>query len=196
MPANAITPKVPRRAALAAAASTLPLSQPTKAAGMTDLSETITNVLTTYVDHWNEYDVDPMIAMWDEEEPEPIYIAEEREPLIGWDAIKGYWQGADPETSDHLITFRDVIAREIAPGVAHAFWHMNWNAYFANEMLYQKPIGGPVRVTALLRKKDGNWKFFHWIEAPLASLIQLKRAHEAAVDPKFIAKLKAKGIEM
>lgn len=162
---------------------------------MTDLSETITNVLTTYIDLWNDYDVEPMIAMWDEDEPAPIYVAEEREPLHGWDAIKGYWRGADPETTDHMITFRDVQAREIAPGVAHAFWHMNWNAYFSTEALYQKPIGGPVRVTALLRQKGEHWKFFHWIEAPLASLIQLKRAHETAVDPRFIAKLKAKGIE-
>ena len=72
---------------------------------------------------------------------------------------------------------------------------MNWNVYFATEKLYAKPIGGEVRVTALLREKDGRWKFFHWIEAPLASLIQLKRAHEANVDPRLIAKLKAKGIE-
>lgn len=182
-------------ATTAAAASTLSVSSQTKASPMTDLSETITNVLTTYIDLWNDYDVEPMIAMWDEDEPAPIYVAEEREPLHGWDAIKGYWRGADPETTDHMITFRDVQAREIAPGVAHAFWHMNWNAYFSTEALYQKPIGGPVRVTALLRQKGEHWKFFHWIEAPLASLIQLKRAHETAVDPRFIAKLKAKGIE-
>ena len=102
---------------------------------MTDLSETITDVLASYVDHWNDYDVEPMIAMWDGDEPDPIYVAEEREPLHGWEAIKGYWRGADPETTDMLISrndgpFKRALDRykypnrysdeDLAPGTARA----------------------------------------------------------------------------
>ena len=71
---------------------------------------------------------------------------------------------------------------------------MSWSIYFITEKLYPKPIGGEVRVTALLRKKQDGWKFFHWIEGPLAALFQLQRAHENKVDPRLIEKLKAKGI--
>lgn len=161
---------------------------------MTDMTDTVEDILTAYVDRWNAYDADGMVPFWDTEDDGIIYVAEEVDALRGWGALEGYFRASDAETSDHLITFRDVTARLIAPGVIQAFWHMNWNVYFSTERLYQKPIGGEVRVTALLREKDGNWKFFHWIEAPLASLIQLKRAHEENVDPRLIEKLKDKGI--
>jgi hypothetical protein len=162
---------------------------------MNDMTEAFESLLSDYVAHWNDYDADGMVPFWDTEDPGLIYVAEEIDALKGWPAIEGYFRGADPETTAHLITYRDVTAREIAPGVLQAFWTMNWNVYFATEKLYQKPIGGEVRVTALMRQKEDAWKFFHWIEAPLASLIQLKRAHEANVDPRLIEQLKAKGIE-
>lgn len=162
---------------------------------MTDMTDAFESLLSDYVARWNDYDADGMVPYWDTEDPGLIYVAEEIDALRGWPALEGYFRGADPETTAHLITFRDVTAREIAPGVLQAFWTMNWNVYFATEKLYAKPIGGEVRVTALLRQKDEAWKFFHWIEAPLASLIQLKRAHEANVDTKLIEQLKAKGIE-
>lgn len=162
---------------------------------MADLHDEVQTVLEQYVAHWNAYETDAMIALWDRDEPDPIYVAEELDPLRGWDAIEAYWRGADPDTTEHLITVRDLSVREIAPDVAHAFWQMGWNVYFSTERLYSKPIGGEVRTTALLRRKADGWKFFHWIEAPLASLIQFKRAHEQAVDQRLLQKLKAKGIE-
>jgi hypothetical protein len=162
---------------------------------MSTLQEDIQAVFDSYVAHWNNYEADAMAAFWDRDEPDPIYVAEEIDPLRGWDALEAYWRGAVPNTTEHLITIRDLTVREIAPGVAHAFWQMGWNVYFSTERLYAKPIGGEVRATALLREKPDGWKFFHWIEAPLASLIQLKRAHEEAVDPRLLDKLKAKGIE-
>lgn len=160
---------------------------------MTDMTDTVTAILTDYVDRWNEYDADGMVSYWDQEDDNLIYVAEELDALRGWKALEGYFRGSDPGTTAHLITFRDVTARLIAPDVIQAFWHMNWNVFFTTERLYQKPIGGEVRATALLRNKGGDWKFFHWIESPLASLIQLKRAHEANVDPRLFDIIKNKG---
>ena len=160
----------------------------------TDMTGTVVDILNAYMERWNEYDADGIIPFWDTDDDGIIYVAEEVDAVFGWDALEQYFRSADPETSDHLITFRDVTARLIAPSVIQAYWNMNWNIYFSTEKLYQKPIGGEVRVTALLRQRDDGWKFFHWIEGPLASLIQLKRAHEENVDPRLIEKLKAKGI--
>ena len=166
-----------------------------EADAVTTLQDDIQTVLDTYVERWNDYDVDTMQTFWDRDWPDPIYVAEEMDALRGWPALEAYWRGSDPTTTQHLIITRDLVAREIAPDVAHAYWNMSWNVYFSTEKLYAKPIGGEVRVTALLRRKPDGWRFFHWIEAPLASLIQLKRAHEQAVDPRLLAKLKAQGIE-
>lgn len=164
---------------------------------MTDMTETVTGILTEYVERWNAYDADAMVTFWDQEDENLIYVAEELDALRGWSALEGYFRGSNPDTTAHLITFRDVTARLIAPDVIQAFWHMNWNVFFTTERLYQRPIGGEVRATALLRQKGDaigpGWKFFHWIESPLASLIQLKRAHEANVDPRLFDIIKAKG---
>jgi hypothetical protein len=201
-----MTADLPRRTLLGAvaAAATLPVSQRIAAQpqirtyAMTNMTKTVEDILTAYVDRWNAYDADGMVPFWDTEDEGLIYVAEEIDALRGCKTLEGYFRGADPETTDHYIAFWGVTARTIGPGIIQAFWNMSWNVYFSTERLYAKPIGGEVRVTALLREtEDGQgktWKFFHWIEAPLASLIQLKRAHEANVHPKLIEKLAAKGI--
>ncbi len=161
---------------------------------MTDMTDVVEQILTDYMGRWNDFDADGMISFWDAEDDGIIYVAEEIDTVHGWQALEGYFRANDPEFSDHVITVRDVTARSIAPDVIQAFWNMNWSIYFLTEKLYPKTIGGEVRVTALLRKKADGWKFFHWIEGPLAAMFQLQRAHENKVDPRLIEKLKAKGI--
>jgi len=161
---------------------------------MTDMTDVVEQILTAYVARWNEYDADGMIPFWDVEDDGIIYVAEEIEALHGWKALEGYFRGNDPELSDHLITVRDITARTIAPDVIQAFWNMSWSIYFITEKLYPKPVGGDVRVTALLRKKEEGWKFFHWIEGPLAAVFQLQQALEDKVDPRLFEKLRKRGI--
>ena len=115
---------------------------------MTDMTSTVEQILTAYVDRWNDYDAEGMIPFWDTEDEGIIYVAEEIEALHGWNALEKYFRGSDPATTDHYIAFWDVTARTIAPGVIQAFWNMSWNVYFSTEKLYAKPIGGEVRVTA------------------------------------------------
>tara|TARA_B100000029_G_C17304581_1_gene861984 strand:+ start:320 stop:811 length:492 start_codon:yes stop_codon:yes gene_type:complete len=161
---------------------------------MTDMTDVVEQILSDYLLRWNDFNADGMISFWDTEDEGIIYVAEEVDALHGWEALEGYFRASDPKTSDHFITVRDVRARLISSDLIQAFWNMNWSIYFATEKLYPKPIGGEVRVTALLRKKDDGWKFFHWIEGPLAALLQLQRAHEDKVDQRLIEKLRAKEI--
>jgi hypothetical protein len=157
------------------------------------LHDEITAFLDDYVAKWNAYDSTGLKAMWDADEREPIYVAEEREPLIGWAALEAYWAAGASGGSTHLIKYRDLTAREIAPGVAHAFYRLSWNVYIPGGA-YPRPIGGWVRATSLLRRKPAGWRLFHHIEAPEASIIQLRAAHEKAVDPELFEILRAKGI--
>jgi hypothetical protein len=161
---------------------------------MTGLQEEVADVLGRYVAHWNAWEMDALKALWDADEEEPIYVAEETPALIGWEALGRYWQVSEPRRSEHYIGLSDLRVREIAPGVAHAFYTLSWNVYIYNNRLYPKPIGGTVRATTLLRRKPEGWRLFHHIEAPLASLIQLKDAHEKNVDPALFALLADKGI--
>ena len=144
-----------------------------------------------YVAKWNRNDSAAMKALWDLDEPEPIYVAEEREPLIGWQALEAYWTGGTNYT--HLITYKDLRAKPAAENVAIAFFKLGWNAYIPGSS-YRRPIGGKVRASALLRRKSAGWRLFHWIEAPEAAMTQMIGFHERAVDPAFLEILKAKGI--
>jgi hypothetical protein len=157
------------------------------------LHEELTAFLNDYFAAWNVYDAARMRALWDTEEKDVIYLAEECEPHIGWDAIDGYW-GVDRTKAERLLTWRDLTAIAASPDVAIAFFHCNWSTYLPGNRLYPKPFGGPVRISMVLRRKPEGWRAIEYIEAPLASLIQIRRAHEDAVDPALHARLAAKGI--
>lgn len=149
--------------------------------------------LDVYFEAWNRYDVAAMTALWDEDEATPIYFAEESDPRVGWPAILDYW-GIDRSASERLLTWRDLTAKEAAPGLAITLFDANWSTYIPGSRLYPRPFGGPVRITAALRRKTIGWRMFHYVEAPLASIVQLRRAHEDAVEPALHARLAAKGV--
>ena len=158
------------------------------------LTGEIEAVLAAYVEAWNDYEMRTLRRMWDAEEAEPIYVAEECDPLIGWEALARYWHIDNPGASDHLIKYSELRVRLIAPETAHAFFRLRWNVFIHGNPLYPRPIGNEVRVSAFLRRRDEDWRFFHWIESPLASMIQMKRFHERNVDPELYENLERKGI--
>ena len=159
----------------------------------TDLHRELTQFLDAYFAAWNVYDQAGMRALWDTDETDVLYLAEECEPHIGWAAINSYW-GVDRTKAERLLTWRDLHAVQAGPDVAIAFYHCNWSTYLPGNRLYPKPFGGPVRISMVLRRKAVGWKAIHYVEAPLASLIQIRKAHEDAVDPRLHERLAAKGI--
>lgn len=153
----------------------------------------IADYLDRYFEAWNCYDVADMTALWDSDDPLPIYLAEELDPRIGWDAVIGYWS-VDRSQSERLVTWKNLTAKEAAPGLAILLFDANWSTYIRGNRLYPKPFGGPVQITAALRRKADGWRMFHYVEAPLASIVQLRRAHEHEVEPALHERLAAKGI--
>lgn len=148
----------------------------------------IAQFVSDYVRLWNAYDVPSMRAMWDREEPAPIYVAEEREPLIGWDALEAYW-GIDRSKSVRLLSFSGLEVRATGPDMALAFYHMRWSVKIPGNRLYPNPFGGKVRVSAHLRRRAGAWKLYHYIEAPVAMLIQAREYAESLAEPELVARV-------
>lgn len=161
------------------------------------MSATIDAEITAYLDAyfaaWNVYDVAAMTALWDEDEANVLYLAEECEPHHGWPAIQAYW-GVDRSKAERLLTWRDLTVTQASETVAIAFFHCNWSTYLPGNRLYPKPFGGPVRISMTLRRKGSDWRAIHYVECPIASLIQLRKAHEDAVDPRLHERLAAKGV--
>jgi hypothetical protein len=156
-----------------------------------ELETEVTQFVHDYLNAWNSYDVARMRAMWDHGDAFPIYVAEECEPLLGWDAIESYWS-IDRSNSVRGLTIRDLIVKPVSADTALAFYHMRWNVYIPGNRLYPNAFGNEVRVSAHLRRREGQWRLFHYIEAPLASLVQLRRMHEAQIPAEFQARVEAR----
>lgn len=158
------------------------------------LTAELTRYLDEYFDAWNAYDVSRMRAMWDEDEEDVLYQAEEsEEAAVGWKAILAYWS-VDRSRAERLLTWERLHAVLAGPDVAVAFFHANWSTYIPDNRLYPKPFGGPVRINMVLRRKPSGWRAIHYAESPLAAIIQMRKAYEDAVDPRLHARLRAKGI--
>ncbi len=122
-------------------------------------------------------------ALWDADEPNPVYLAEEIEDYLrSWPEIERYW--ADTRAAlPHLgVRHWDLRAHAVAADLAIATCHMHWDAWIAGAA---RPIGGDVRVTATFRKRPAGWKLIHYVEAPMAPTIYLRRALERSVTPGF-----------
>ncbi len=145
--------------------------------------ETAADILAAYERCWNEHRITALEELWDADEPNPIYVAEEvANTLIGWDAIRAYWHAAETMIPRLAIRTFAVEERAVADGVKLLHFGMHWNA----ELPSGSQVGGDVRVSALLRKKGERYLFFHYIEAPLGALPFLQRVYEAAADPSFV----------
>lgn len=147
-----------------------------------EVREAVEAVITRYEHCWGRLDFAGLRELWDPDEPEPIYVAEElREPAIGYPDIERYWSTSKATIDRAKIRTKDLQVRSIAPGIALAFFKMHWNVAMADGRV----MGGDVRTTSLLRETPRGWRFFHYVEAPLSSIIQVRQAAEAQVDPDF-----------
>lgn len=125
---------------------------------------------------WRAGDRIALRELWDELEPQPVYIAGDADPLIGWEAIDRYLQATFLALSRVQLSSSGHLVQQIADGLALAWFDLDWAASGS-----RGPIGGSMQVSAVLRQaKAGGWRFVHWVEAPLAPLPQLIQLYERA----------------
>jgi len=153
---------------------------------MAALDIDIADFLTQYRACWGRADYDGVLALWDQDEPSPIYVAEESDPAIGWDAIRKYFDGNRKVLAKIGIRTWNLQMRQPAPDMAIAFYEMQWNAQLTPAFGGQI-MGGFNRVSGLLRRKPAGWRLFHYIEAPLAAPVYVRRVAGHVVDADFRA---------
>jgi hypothetical protein len=143
---------------------------------MNNLSQDIENVLKECRTCWAARDFAALERLWDPDEPEPTYLAEEiRAPLFSYAEMRDYWERTKAATRGVHVETWNLRVRAIAPDLATAVYDMRWIGEFAG---YNEPIGGDSRVTAVFRRRPAGWRFIHYIEAPLAPIVYFKRCYE------------------
>ncbi len=144
----------------------------------------IHDVLERKVAAWNRRDFTALRALWDTES-DPVYVPEEAlEPCVNWAALDAYWAETARASRAIHISIRDVIVRPLAPELAAVLYSMHWDFHAVGAA---RPVGGDLRVYAVLRRVASGWRFAQYIEAPLAAIVYLRTLYERQVTGGFDA---------
>lgn len=148
------------------------------------LSTEIQAWLDRYREFYNRQDYDSLLKMWDADEPNVIYMAEEIDPAMkGWPMLRAYF---NPRPGVQVLDgirnrYSKVRAHMIAPDLAFATYQLE----FTIQVKGQKPMTSWDRVTAIFRRKGDEWKMISYVESPMAPLTMVRRMMQREAPPDF-----------
>ncbi len=138
-------------------------------------------VIHATAEAWNSQDFSSVLKLWDPAEATPYYLAEEQNDwFIGWDQLRAYLAPPKPSPAVQGIReeMRDIHVKLIAPDLALAAWWM----HFEMKIIGRRPIGEEVRISAVLRRTAGGWRYIHWAESPMTGTMYTQKLMERDVD--------------
>ncbi len=150
------------------------------------LTREIEAFLATYAEVYNRQDYTTLVSMWDQDDPDPIYIAEEiNPPMQGWDRINAYF---NPKPGFSVLDgirneYTDIKAHYLGKDLAIATYKLRFDIKVKN----QTAMSSWERVMAVFRKKDGEWKMTAYAEAPMAPLTMVREMIYGQVPDDFDA---------
>lgn len=157
---------------------------------MSDVAAEIDAVLAEAKRYWDVQDYAGLKTLWDLDEKDPYYQPEETEELlIGWPAIEAYWANNLKIMEKISVLYGKARAKLITPDLAVAMFDLRWDAALKN----REALGGDNRATALFRKKPEGWRFCHYVEAPLAPIMYIRKLYEKDIHPAFRERLAREG---
>jgi ketosteroid isomerase-like protein len=148
------------------------------------LSKDLQAWLDAYAEVYNRQDYPALLKLWDHDDPDVIYMAEEIDPpMHGWPKLNAYF---NPRPGVQVLDgirnrYSEVRARYLAPDLALATYKLEFDIKVKN----MKPMSSWDRVMAVFRRKDGQWKMVAYGEAPMAPLTMVRRMLERAVPEDF-----------
>jgi ketosteroid isomerase-like protein len=155
------------------------------------LAAEIQAFLERYAEIYNRQDYAALLAMWDRDDANPVYMAEEIDPpMQGWSLINAYF---NPKPGVQMLDgirneYTNVKAHYLAPDLALATYRLRFDIKVKN----RKPMSSWDRVMAVFRRRNGEWKLTAYAEAPMAPLTMVRRMLEQAVPEDFDEYLKSR----
>ena len=136
---------------------------------------------------WNSLDIDRLSDLWDTEESEIYYLAEEMdEPFLSFEEVKSYWRATSQIIHKLHIDLSDINCRLLTSEIGVATFRMHVDAVMMGfELQGFKPIGSDVKVTVIMRRRHERWGFIHYMEAHLGALPFLRRIYNQNVRTDF-----------
>lgn len=125
--------------------------------GIDTVAAQVIAALDEYASAWTARDLQRIADRWDEPNTGLSYIAEELgEILRDRASITDHLLRTEYRVTASRVRLRDIHVHELADGLALATficrWDLDWTSYS--------------RVSTILRRRAGMWRFVHYMEAP------------------------------
>ena len=121
---------------------------------------------------WDTQNYSNLKSLWDAEDNNPLYIPEEKVDFpTDWNSLERYWNPVpgkkilDGIRNDYSNSKIKLISKE----VAIILMDLNYDLKVINS----QPLSGFDRVMCVVVKKDGDWKYSAYIEAPMNPMSQV-----------------------
>ena len=152
---------------------------------MSDIQQEIEQLFRNYEETWNSQEYARLKEYWDEDDPDPFYLAEEQDNWkFGWQEVERYWEPTPGKSALESIwmRYRDIRAKQIAPDLAIVACWVRHDMKLRGPM---KATGGDARVMAVFRKKPDGWRFIAYAEGPMSPVLFMHKLYEMNVSPGF-----------
>jgi hypothetical protein len=144
----------------------------------------LSNFMSLYEATWNANDYAALKNLWDPSVDEPWWYPEECEtPLVGWEAVEGYWRLCETIIARIGLRTWDLRWKPLPGDLALVGFQMKWTAILRGD---PAPIGGEVKVSVVLNRAADPWLCLHYMEAALGPLPYMRRAYQLAAEPALI----------
>jgi len=129
---------------------------------------------------WTERDPEALAGCFDLDHPRPYYVAEESRSVMQlWNEVRDYWHRSCRAASEILVLDSQHWDCRLSGATWVVAFCLHWEVAPAD---HSAPIGGDVRVSAVGSEGAKGWRAFHYVEAPMAALVQARMAAEARVE--------------
>lgn len=146
-----------------------------RSGGMSGLASELQAVFDRLSAGFAANDFQAVAAEWDESDPAPFYLAEERDVLIAdWPALRDYWQATEAINLGCQTRWTVGHAKPLGDGHALALFDLDWRMAIAGE---PEPYGGFCRGMAVFTRREPGWRLTGYAEAPLSPLTYLKKLY-------------------
>lgn len=145
----------------------------------TDIKAELITVMEAIKADWNDGNYDALKSHWDVSDDSPLYIAEESDIVMtSWPEIETYWRGTDAWNEWIVIDYYNYHVKRVDETNAIITFDLRFDVKLNDR---PKPIGGDNRGVVSLRKVNGTWKIYSWVEAPLAAITYMRKLYELNV---------------
>ena len=121
---------------------------------------------------WDTQNYSNLKSLWDAEDNNPLYIPEEKVDFpTDWNSLERYW---NPVPGKKILDgirndYSNIKIKLISKEVAIILMDLNYDLKVINS----QPLSGFDRIMCVVVKKDGNWKYSAYIEAPMNPMSQV-----------------------